>query len=126
MREVYDIKGGLSKISLELVNKYTSQFEILKSHLTSSEIDQIKLREGGQNFRNRESFKKIVRISKKSNNKLENASQKFLNRYPHILEYIDISKILDFSDSLSRKKIVSKMHQKGPVVFYSYLAVVIL
>ena len=107
------------------MNKYTTQFEILKSQFSSSEIDSIKLREGGQNFRTREAFKKIVRISKKSNNKLENASQKFLNRYPYILEYIDISKILDFSENLDRKKNVSKLHQKGPVVFFSYLAIVV-
>ena len=82
IKEVYDIKGGVHKISVELVNKYTSQFEILQSQITSSEIDKIKIKEGVQNFRTYEPFKKVVRISKKSNSKLDNSSEKFLSRFP--------------------------------------------
>jgi hypothetical protein len=51
IRDIYTIKGGVHKINFEMINKYTTQFEILRSHLTSSEIDG-QITSGGQNTNN--------------------------------------------------------------------------
>lgn len=82
VRDVYSNKGGVHKISFQMINKYTTQFEILNSHLKSSEIEGqgITILQGGTGNTGRKVFKKDIRISKPNENKLENAPDKFFKK----------------------------------------------
>jgi hypothetical protein len=80
IRDIYYHKGGIHKINFEMINKYTTQFEILKSHLKSAEIDG----QGGATGQNvntgRKVFKRDIRISKLNENRLDNAPDKFFKK----------------------------------------------
>lgn len=80
IRDVYGNKGGVHKINFQMINKYTTQFDILNSQLKSAEIEGqsvtiVQAGGGGKKV-----FKKDIRISKLNENRLENAPDKFFKR----------------------------------------------
>lgn len=66
IREIYTINGGVHKLNFELVNKYTGQFEILKSHLSCSKIDGQASSNNLKTSSNPGKFQKVITISKQS------------------------------------------------------------
>lgn len=79
VRDVYANKGGVHKINFQMINKYVTQFEILNSHLKSSEIEGqgVTVVQGGGG---RKTFKKDVRISQLNGSRLDNAPDRFFKR----------------------------------------------
>lgn len=126
IRDIYTIKGGVHKINFEMINKYTTQFEVLKSHWTSSEIDGQVTTAGQNTNTGSKKFRKVIRISKMNENKLENAPEKFLKRYPKMKEYINLSEKDANAGTVKRNKAVDKFHQRGPFVFYIIFLIIII
>ena len=80
IKDIYWHKGNVHKISVELVNRYKTQFEILKSHLKSAETDGQTSGTGQTNATGRRVFTKDIRIHTVNENQLENAPQRFFKK----------------------------------------------
>jgi hypothetical protein len=59
-------------------------------------------------------------------NRLENAPEKFLKRFPKMKEYINLSEKDANQGAVKRNKPLQKFHQRGPLVFYITLFIIII
>jgi hypothetical protein len=118
-------ENGAQVISLLLHYKYSMVFEVLKPQEESIQIASGNA-QGGANSQGDAKLNKRLMVRKKAVAKMDNAPEKFFNKYPLAKEYIDIDKIerdqqKDMDDENS-----STLHYQGPIVFYAISIIVII
>ena len=136
IREIFFMNQGTHKLSFTLINKYMTQFEILKCHIKSIVSNVpigsvtgvpgshlISSSKGGH-LRDSKGFKKHIIIEKLDQNRLETSLEKFFKKFPKMKDYVNILEI--DNNKVKRKKELDTFHQRGPLAFITVFLIIVI